>query len=255
MLGVNTNDGDEITTALRLICTRPATAGSCVITIDHLPKSTEARTTGYAIGSIAKKRMIRGSYLRAEVRVQPAPGGSGITLRIEKDTAGELRKRQRRRLRRHPHPRLHPTPHHHLVHRPRRDAQERRRHLPAHRPHGEAVSRYIETTTSAPSATSRTPSPARTSGSATPSSILVDEGFVSVHAGARNSQAPPLHRPTERPKMTNHGRALAVRPLWGTPCRVLGALSERSAVWEQADVGPACVSDARRFLAWCPGGR
>lgn len=93
MLNVNTNDGDEITTAMRQVCTRPATAGSCVITIDHLPKSTEARTTGYAIGSIAKKRMIRGAYLRAEVRVQPAPGARGlVTLRIEKDTAGELRK-------------------------------------------------------------------------------------------------------------------------------------------------------------------
>lgn len=92
MLGVSTNDSDEITSALRLICTRPATAGSCVITIDHLPKSTEARQTGFAVGSIAKKRMIRGSYLRAEVRTQPAPGQIGrITLRIEKDTTGELR--------------------------------------------------------------------------------------------------------------------------------------------------------------------
>lgn len=93
MLGVNTNDGDEITTAMRQICTRIAVAGPCVITIDHLPKSQDARSTGYAIGSIAKKRMIRGSYLRAEARTQPAPGAVGrITLRIEKDTAGELRK-------------------------------------------------------------------------------------------------------------------------------------------------------------------
>lgn len=93
MLGANTNDGDEITNAMRFLCTRPADTGSCVITIDHLPKSAEARTTGYAIGSIAKKRMIRGTYLRAEARVQPAPGQKGlITLRIEKDTAGQLRK-------------------------------------------------------------------------------------------------------------------------------------------------------------------
>lgn len=93
MYGANTNDGDEITNAMRFLCTRPADAGSCVITIDHLPKSTEARTTGYAIGSIAKKRMIRGSYLRAEPTSRPAPGQLGrVTLRIEKDTAGELRK-------------------------------------------------------------------------------------------------------------------------------------------------------------------
>lgn len=93
MLGVSTNDGDEMTTALRRTCTRPASAGCCVITIDHLPKSTEARQTGYAIGSIAKKRMIRGSYIRAEARTQPAPGQIGrITLRIEKDSTGGLRK-------------------------------------------------------------------------------------------------------------------------------------------------------------------
>lgn len=93
MLGVNTNDGDEMSTAMRQVCTRPATAGSCVITIDHLPKSHDARATGFAIGSIAKKRMVRGSYLRAEARTQPAPGQIGrITLRIEKDTIGELRR-------------------------------------------------------------------------------------------------------------------------------------------------------------------
>lgn len=93
MLGVSTNDGDEMSTAMRQVCTRPANAGSCVITIDHLPKSTDARATGFAIGSIAKKRMVRGAYLRAEARVQPAPGQVGrITLRIEKDTIGELRR-------------------------------------------------------------------------------------------------------------------------------------------------------------------
>lgn len=93
MLGVKTNDSDELTSAMRLVCTKPALAGACVITIDHLPKSTEARATGFAIGSIAKKRMIRGAYLRAEARQQPTPGGIGrITLRIEKDTTGELRR-------------------------------------------------------------------------------------------------------------------------------------------------------------------
>lgn len=93
MLGVKSVDNDEITTALRTVCTPPATAGSCVITIDHLPKSAEARVTGYAIGGTAKKRIMRGSYIRAEARTQPAPGQIGrITLRIEKDTVGELRK-------------------------------------------------------------------------------------------------------------------------------------------------------------------
>ncbi|GAW50597.1 hypothetical protein PD653_5020 [Nocardioides sp. PD653] len=92
MLGLNTNDGDEITGGLRLI-SKPADVGSCVIFIDHLPKSTEARATGFAIGSIAKKRAIRGSYIRAEESTKPAPGQVGkINLFIEKDTSGELRR-------------------------------------------------------------------------------------------------------------------------------------------------------------------
>lgn len=93
MLGVKSVDNDEITAALRDIAMPPAKAGSCVITIDHLPKSAEARTTGYAIGGTAKKRAIDGAYLRAEAKQQPTPGGIGrITLRIEKDRTGELRK-------------------------------------------------------------------------------------------------------------------------------------------------------------------
>jgi hypothetical protein len=93
MLGVKTNEGDEITAALRLVCTRPAAAGTCVIHIDHLPKGADARATGFAIGSIAKKRSIRGAYLRVEARTQPAPGAVGrMSLLIEKDTNGTLRK-------------------------------------------------------------------------------------------------------------------------------------------------------------------
>ncbi|WKN47128.1 DnaB-like helicase N-terminal domain-containing protein [Nocardioides sp. Arc9.136] len=93
MLGVKSVDNDEITAALRTIVMPPAKAGSCVISVDHLPKSAEARTTGYAIGGTAKKRAVDGAYLRVEARQQPTPGGIGrITLRIEKDRTGELRK-------------------------------------------------------------------------------------------------------------------------------------------------------------------
>lgn len=93
LLGANQNHDNEVTNAMRQVCTRPATTGTCVITIDHLPKSTEARATGFAIGSMAKKRMMRGAYLRADARQKPMPGGVGrIMLRIEKDTTGELRR-------------------------------------------------------------------------------------------------------------------------------------------------------------------
>lgn len=93
MLGVKSVDNDEITAALRTIAMPPAKAGSCVIHIDHLPKSVEARSTGYAIGGTAKKRATDGAYLRVEARQQPVPGGIGrATLRIEKDRTGALRK-------------------------------------------------------------------------------------------------------------------------------------------------------------------
>lgn len=93
MLGVKSVDNDEITAALREIVMPPAKAGSCVIHVDHLPKGADARSTGYAIGGTAKKRATDGAYLRVEARTQPVPGGIGrMTLRIEKDRTGELRK-------------------------------------------------------------------------------------------------------------------------------------------------------------------
>lgn len=92
MLGVKSVDNDEITLALRTIASPLAVGGACVITIDHLPKAQEARSTGFAIGGTAKKRAIDGSYVHAETRIQPAPGQVGrVTLRIEKDRPGRLR--------------------------------------------------------------------------------------------------------------------------------------------------------------------
>lgn len=91
MLGLNSNDNDELTGGLRLI-SRPADAGSCVIFIDHLPKGTEARASGFAIGAIAKKRAIRGSYIRAEESVKPSNGQVGkVNLFLEKDTSSGVR--------------------------------------------------------------------------------------------------------------------------------------------------------------------
>lgn len=93
MLAVNPNDETEVTNAFRATLVPIATAGTCAIAIDHLPKGQEARQAGQAIGSIAKKRMMRGSYIRVDARDKPAPGQIGhMTLRIEKDTAGELRR-------------------------------------------------------------------------------------------------------------------------------------------------------------------
>lgn len=92
MLAAKGSVDEEVTAAIRTTLVPIANAGTCVITVDHLPKSAESRATGFAIGTIAKKRMMRGSYLRVEARQQPAPGKTGrLTLMIEKDTDGKLR--------------------------------------------------------------------------------------------------------------------------------------------------------------------
>ncbi|MCW2831122.1 MAG: RecA recombination protein [Aeromicrobium sp.] len=92
MLGIKSVDNDELSGALRTIATSLANTGTCVVTVDHLPKGTESRATGFAIGGTAKKRAIDGSYIHAEARTPPAPGHVGkITLRIEKDRPGRLR--------------------------------------------------------------------------------------------------------------------------------------------------------------------
>lgn len=96
MLGIKSVDNDELSGALRATATRLANTGTCVITVDHLPKGSESRGSGFAIGGTAKKRAIDGSYLHAEARTEPAPGHIGkITLRIEKDRPGRLREHAR----------------------------------------------------------------------------------------------------------------------------------------------------------------
>lgn len=93
MLGLKSTDNDDLTRAIRRIIKPLAhTAASCVITIDHLPKSQEARVSGYAIGGIAKKRAVDGSYLLCEAITPPAPGRLGkIKLGVEKDRHGHVR--------------------------------------------------------------------------------------------------------------------------------------------------------------------
>jgi hypothetical protein len=93
MLGLSSVDNDDITRALRGVVKPLAhTAGACVIVIDHLPKGSDARSSGYAIGGTAKKRSVDGSYLLATIKTMPAPGVRGeVYLNIEKDRNGGLR--------------------------------------------------------------------------------------------------------------------------------------------------------------------
>lgn len=91
MLGLSSNSPDEYTRGNREVLTAIAGAGTCVVAIDHLPKSDEARQRG-ATGTVAKKRAINGSSIRVTVRDQFAPGrGGSASLVIDKDRPGGLR--------------------------------------------------------------------------------------------------------------------------------------------------------------------
>ena len=93
MLGLNSSDNDDLTHAIRAVLKPLAhKVGSCVITVDHLPKSTEARQSGYAIGGIAKKRAVDGAYYSCDSITPTAPGKIGkVRLIVEKDRHGHVR--------------------------------------------------------------------------------------------------------------------------------------------------------------------
>lgn len=94
MMGMKSNENDDVTTVLRKTLQVLATAGACVVAIDHLPKPQEgARRTEFSIGGMAKKRACNGSMLLMEVIKQPAPGAVGeVRVTNTKDRIGSLRR-------------------------------------------------------------------------------------------------------------------------------------------------------------------
>ena len=91
LLRADSNGNDDVTRAMRMMTGPLLAAGACIIAVDHVTKNPENRG-GYAIGAGAKKRAVRGAYLRAEKVAELVPGQVGrIRLHIEKDTAGTLR--------------------------------------------------------------------------------------------------------------------------------------------------------------------
>ncbi|WP_203756072.1 bifunctional DNA primase/polymerase, partial [Catellatospora bangladeshensis] len=66
MLGLNSSNPDDYTSAHRRTLTVLERSGAAVIAIDHLPKSDEARDRGQT-GTMAKKRAINGVSLRVTV--------------------------------------------------------------------------------------------------------------------------------------------------------------------------------------------
>ena len=91
MLGMDSNSNDDISLAYRTLLMPMVAERTAVLTIDHLPKTTNGNT-GYAIGGIAKKRIVNGVYLHASAIAIPAPGLMGkIALKVTKDRPGGVR--------------------------------------------------------------------------------------------------------------------------------------------------------------------
>jgi hypothetical protein len=91
MLGLDSNSNDDISRGYRAMLTPLAQEHTAVLTIDHLAKAGKSDST-YAIGGIAKKRIINGAYYHAEAITIPAPGIVGkIRLTITKDRPGGVR--------------------------------------------------------------------------------------------------------------------------------------------------------------------
>ena len=91
MLGLDSNSNDDISRGYRAMLAPLAQEHTAILTIDHLAKAGKTDST-YAIGGIAKKRIINGAYYHAEAITIPAPGTIGkIRLTITKDRPGGVR--------------------------------------------------------------------------------------------------------------------------------------------------------------------
>ena len=91
MLGLDSNSNDDISRGYRAMLTPLAQEHTAVLTIDHLAKAGKS-DHGYAIGGIAKKRIINGAYYHAEAITIPAPGIVGkVRIMVTKDRPGGIR--------------------------------------------------------------------------------------------------------------------------------------------------------------------
>ena len=91
MLGLDSNSNDDISRGYRAMLTPLAQENTAVLTIDHLAKAGKS-DHGYAIGGIAKKRIINGAYYHAEAITIPAPGIVGkVRIMVTKDRPGGIR--------------------------------------------------------------------------------------------------------------------------------------------------------------------
>lgn len=91
VLGLDINSNNDATTFSQLLLKPVAATGVCLVYVDHVPKSKDARGKG-GIGAQAKRAMTTGCTLAVQVL---DPFGRGITgrlaLSVDKDRAGHVR--------------------------------------------------------------------------------------------------------------------------------------------------------------------
>ena len=91
VLGLDINSNNDATTFAQLLLKPVAATGVCLIYVDHVPKSKDARGKG-GIGAQAKRAMTTGCTLSVTVMNPFGRGNVGrLALSVDKDRAGHVR--------------------------------------------------------------------------------------------------------------------------------------------------------------------
>jgi hypothetical protein len=91
VLGLDINSNNDATTFAQLLLKPVAATGVCLIYVDHVPKSKDARGKG-GIGAQAKRAMTTGCTLAVRVLNPFGRGNVGrLALSVDKDRAGHVR--------------------------------------------------------------------------------------------------------------------------------------------------------------------
>jgi len=93
LMGLDINSNNDATQFAQVLLKPIAATGACVIYVDHVPKSREARGKG-GIGAQAKRAMTTGCALTVTVTEPFGEGQSGrLHLTVDKDRPGKVRAR------------------------------------------------------------------------------------------------------------------------------------------------------------------
>ena len=91
VLGLDINSNNDATTFAQLLLKPVAATGVCLIYVDHVPKSKDARGKG-GIGAQAKRAMTTGCTVAVTVIAPFGRGNTGrLALSVDKDRAGHVR--------------------------------------------------------------------------------------------------------------------------------------------------------------------